>query len=255
MGRTCTQLSVNGDLTIPQHKPDIESILRITTTPIIEKTIPIHKKVIFIGHVRICVEYVACVPECTQPIHFVSFVVPFNGLICHRFVRPNLKVFLKTKILFQELQIIDPRSIKKVIALKIGIHKFSRSGKCLSAHYSGPCHITVCEPDKSTCSSISQSCCNEPHHSCEDVSPHHNFKHKPHHHSCKHEAAHHSCKNEELHHSCKDEPPHHSSNSKLYHSTYSNELSQYGDFYLPTSVQPLTNRGTTTSGNYDKSCT
>lgn len=41
----CTQISVNGILTVPQHKPDIQSILRVCTTAKIDKTITIRKKI------------------------------------------------------------------------------------------------------------------------------------------------------------------------------------------------------------------
>jgi hypothetical protein len=255
MGRTCTQISVNGNLTIPQHKPDIESILRITATTVIDKSVTIRKKVIFIGHVLICVEYVACVPDSTQPKHFVSFAIPFNGLICHRFARANLKACLKTKFLFQDFQVIDLRTIKQIIALELCILKFARIGKSLPAHCSEPCHI-ICKPDKPIKDEEHHHSCEdeEHHHSCEDEEHHHSCEDEEHHHSCKDEEHHHSCKDEGHHHnSCKDEPHHHSSKdephqhsskSKPYHNTDNNEHSQYGDFHLPISVQPLMNRRT-----------
>ncbi|QDR82809.1 DUF3794 domain-containing protein [Sporomusa termitida] len=230
MGHTATQISVNGNLTIPQHKPDIKSILRVTTTPIIDTTVTMQKKVIFIGHVRICVEYVACAQDGTQPIYFIAFKIPFNGLFCHRYARANLKACLKTKILFQHYDIIDPRTIRKIITLKLCLHKFIRIKKYTPKHCSYLGNI-----DEHICSSKPQFCCNEPLYSaCKEESPHHStcedeayppdYKAKTHYLGCKNESVYPACKAESAYHStCEDEayPPDYK--AKTHYLGYKNE--------------------------------
>ena len=206
MGHTSTQISINGNLTIPQHKPDIKSILRVTTTPVIDTIVTMQKKVIFLGHVRICVEYVACAHDGSQPIYFIAFKIPFNGLFCHRNARANLKACLKTKILFEHYDIVDPRTIRKVLTLKLCLHKFIRIKKYtpISCSESGNC-------DEEVCSSEPQFCCNEPLYPIckEDLPPHPICEDKPCPPGCKDKPHYLDCKKEPLYPICKDDPPQH----------------------------------------------
>ncbi|MEL7636071.1 MULTISPECIES: DUF3794 domain-containing protein [Sporomusa] len=204
MGRKSTQVSITDKLSIPCHKPDIESILRVTTTPIIDKTVTMHKKVIFSGHILVCVEYVACVPDGTQPVHFVSFSIPFGGLICHRFLCEKLKACLKAKFLFHECHLIDPRTIKKVIALKVCLRKLFRVRKCLPVPCCEPGHTVACKPDKPLWPVIPQACCTQ--------SPDK---------------------------SGQDESKLPVSEQKVYHNAQDNDYSQYGDVHLPLVIRPL----------------
>ncbi|WP_371372029.1 DUF3794 domain-containing protein [Sporomusa aerivorans] len=214
MGRTCTQIFIDGSLTIPGNKPDIKSILRVTATPAIQKTVSIRRHVIFIGCVRICMEYVACVPDGTHPIHFVSFVVPFRGLLCNRRARSSREACMKTQLLFQEFQVIDPRTIEKMIAIQLHIRKFSRVGKHMLACSSQPCHIIADKPDKLISSPVSHECSDEMHH--------------------------HNCKADSQQHSDKDNQHQNSFSSKAYYPTGQDNLNQHSDFYLPMSVRPFT---------------
>jgi hypothetical protein len=181
MGRT--QISINDMLTIPQHKPDIQSIHHIYTTTIIDKTITIKKKIYFAGHVDICIEYVACSSDCTQPIHFLHTEIPFNGLLLHPFARERFNTFLKTKIKFCQTDIASSRTINAIILLKLCKVKFSRihhaqkycynpkqypSSKCHYANTSLPCGPTYNDYD---CKSPSQ----------QDCTPYNIYDHQPHH--------------------------------------------------------------------------
>ncbi len=143
MGRTRTKISLSGDLTIPDSKPDIGTLLRVTATPVIDNTVKFRRNAIFFGHVRIFVEYVAEVPDGTQPIHFVLFTVPYSGLINHRLTQEKLKAYLRTKILLQEYRTLDPRTIKNEIALKLVLRKFSHKSKYQPVPYSATYHTAV----------------------------------------------------------------------------------------------------------------
>jgi hypothetical protein len=149
MGRTQTKISLSGDLTIPESKPDIGTLLRVTATPVIDNTVKFRRNAIFFGHVRIFVEYVADVPDGTQPIHFVLFTVPYSGLINHRLTQEKLKAYLRTKILLQEYQTLDPRTIKNEIALKLFLRKFSHKGKYQPVPYSETYHTAVSKQSNS----------------------------------------------------------------------------------------------------------
>lgn len=243
MGRTCTQITIHGDLTIPQHKPDIERILRVTTTPIIDKTVTRCKQIIFRGYVRICVEYVTCPQEGIQPIYFVAFKIPFNGLLCHRFSRERLQACLKTKLLFQDFELIDPRNIKKLITLKLYVHKFTRVKKytplCSGDNIGGVNIVKpICPVEKpDCCKKIQTPVCKEKHH---------------HHSSCKKESYSDGCK--QLHPVCKADPPQYmeglnqlSFSSQFYPSADNDQLNQYDGFYLPLSIQLVSTREPTTS--------
>lgn len=157
--KNCTQITTNGTLTIPEHKPNIDFLLRVTSTPCIDKTVVVDKKVVFSGRVLIGVEYVACIPDCSQPMYFVSFETPFNGFIDHNQVRVSMSIQLKVSIGFQEFQAIDSRTINQLMILKVGILKISKSGESLSPLCSIP-YLTVCRQDK-----VSTNC--EPVHHIE----------------------------------------------------------------------------------------
>jgi hypothetical protein len=184
MGRT--QISINDMLTIPQHKPDIQSIHHIYTTAIIDKTITIKKKIYFSGHVDICIEYVACSSDCTQHIHFLRTEIPFNSLLLHPFARERFNAILKTKIKFCQTDITSSRTINTIILLKLCKVKFSRiphaqkycynskqypSSKYSECHYANnsiPC-----------CPTYNDYACKPP--SQQDCTPYNVYDHQPHH--------------------------------------------------------------------------
>lgn len=164
MGRTYAQLFLDGKLTIPCKEPDIGSILRITTTPIIQQTVSICKHVIFLGCARICLEYVACVDDSSQPVHFVTFDVPFRGFIHNRHARASRQACLQTKLLFQNFKAVDPRTIEKAITLQVKIGKFTRVGKRLPPYGSKvkPCHTPTGKHGKKINLTVPKPCGHKP---------------------------------------------------------------------------------------------
>ncbi|CVK20611.1 MULTISPECIES: DUF3794 domain-containing protein [Sporomusa] len=132
--RKSRQFMIGDTLTIPQDKPDIEFLLRMTAVPTIDKATGADKKVIFSGHVLVTIEYVACVPDGTQPIHFVSFEQPFTGAISHRSARPDRSIHLKGLMEVQELQLVGPRQVKTSLQLKVCSVKLVRCRSPLPTH-------------------------------------------------------------------------------------------------------------------------
>jgi hypothetical protein len=143
-----TRFAVNGMLTLPNHTPDIDFILRVTSTPIIKKTIIVDKQINFSGHVIICIEFVSSTPSPTQTVHFISFEVPFVALINHRSARAGMDCQLSASIEHQDFQLTSPKCINKLIVVKVCILNIRKSCDHSNSHCSEPCLTLLCTPDK-----------------------------------------------------------------------------------------------------------
>ena len=148
------QVAVNGILSLPDHIPDIDFILRVTSTPIIDNAIVIDKQISFSGHILICTEMVSAKTDCPQLVHFASFEAPFIGLIDHYYARTSMDVQLGTSIKHQDFRMVTPRCINKLIVVKICVLRLMKSCKPLNAHCSEP-RLTLLSKPRSpqTCSS------------------------------------------------------------------------------------------------------
>jgi hypothetical protein len=165
-----TQISVSGLLTVPEHKPDIESILRISTTAIIDKTITMRKKIFFAGHVDICIEYRACNWDSTHPLHCLHTEIPFKGLRLHHCARERYESFLKAKIRFCESDIITPRTINSIVILKLCKLKFRHIPKTPDSQACKPFQDSLCKPLNPHCAPPEKFCYEQPH-CCSDKPP------------------------------------------------------------------------------------
>lgn len=121
-----THISLNNNFTIPENKPDIQALLRIGTTPVIDKTITMKKKILFTGHLDICIEYAAVSPDGMQNTHFSRSQVPFKSLLLHPWARNSVTATLKARIRLCTAERIDPRTISIIVLLKICKIRFSR---------------------------------------------------------------------------------------------------------------------------------
>ena len=280
----CTQISVSDILTVPEHKPDIESILRISTTAIIDKTVTTRKKIFFCGHVDICVEYAACACDCTQQIHFLHTEIPFKGLRLHRYAREHLESFLKAKIRFCESDMISTRAVNAIIILKLCKLKYRRIVKHPDPQCFKPFHdICDCEKpsDDHDCKPHHDNKCKPPSHKpdckkhdswdCKkpsddhDCKPHHSKECKPSSHDYDYKP----------HHTNKCKPPSHNPDSMQHYSGYCkpptyddyaykshpngnckpHEYVSSEDFHVPTYIQPCkrmgSSRGISFGFNYE----
>lgn len=158
------QFAVNGILTVPKHTPHIDFILRVTSTPIIEKTIILDKQISFSGRVIICIEFVSSKPDHNQTVHFISFEAPFINLINHRCARSCMDCQLSASIKQQDFQLIDEKTINKLIVIKVCVLRVNKSCNNTSSHCSEPNLTLLCTPDKiKTCPS--KNCSS---HHCKD---------------------------------------------------------------------------------------
>lgn len=136
--RKSIQVAVNGILTIPEYIPDIDFILRVTSTPIIENAIVIDKQISFSGHVLICVEMVSSKIDCPQTVHFFSYETPFIGLMDHWCARASMDAQLSASIKHQEFKMLTPKCINKLIVIKISLLRLTKSCKSVNTHCSEP---------------------------------------------------------------------------------------------------------------------
>ncbi|MBP2627323.1 MAG: hypothetical protein H6Q68_2034 [Firmicutes bacterium] len=149
--RKSMQVAVNGILTIPEYIPDIDFILRVTSTPIIENAIVIDKQISFSGHVLICVEMVSSKPDCLQTVHFISYETPFIGLMDHWCARASMDAQLNASIKHQEFKMLTPKCINKLIVIKISLLRLTKSCRTVNAHCSEPRLTLLCKiPPPST---------------------------------------------------------------------------------------------------------
>jgi len=172
-GKKNTQFAVNGILTLPNHIPDIDYILRVTSTPIIDKTIIVDKQINFSGHVIICVEFVSSDPGPTQTVHFISFEVPFIALINHRRAKSGMDCQLSATIKRQEFQLNNPKCINKLIVIKVGVLRLGKSCNHANYHCCEPSLTLLCTPDKiKTCPPTYHSTCPIPSNDdCQEMPP------------------------------------------------------------------------------------
>lgn len=143
-----TQFAVNGMLTLPKHTPDVDFLLRVTSTPIIQKTIILDKQISFSGHVNICIEFVSTNFSSTQTVHFISFEAPFIGIIHHCHAKAGMDCQLKASIKHQEFQLTTDRCINKLIVIKVCVVKLSKSCINSNCHCSEPSLTLLCTPEK-----------------------------------------------------------------------------------------------------------
>lgn len=151
------QLPLNLTLVIPDSKPDIERVLRVTSTPEIDKIAAISGKVIITGNVCLLVEYVACSHLNNQPVHFAEFKAPFATFIKHRQAQCSRSASISARVEFQEVQLIDRRTIVIFIILETVILKINQSKMLIQSQVCPSQHI--CNRPISTIDLCSTSHC------------------------------------------------------------------------------------------------
>lgn len=114
-----TQMAINSCLVLCDNKPDIEQIIRVTSCPVLAKVIVIDRKVIIAGHIDLAIEYAACAPCNTQPVHLVSFKVPFAHFVDHCAARSGQDAKISIEVEFQRFQLANRRTITIFVLLKI----------------------------------------------------------------------------------------------------------------------------------------
>ncbi|SDF86260.1 DUF3794 domain-containing protein [Sporomusa acidovorans] len=132
------QFTVNSTLSIPDDKADIEFLLRVTSTPVIEQCIVSTKQIHITGYINIFTEYVASVRAETQPVNFVFFKLPFDQTFAYSRARTGMNGCLKCDIIAQYPQLTNPREIVLALDVKISGVKLARAYHSLPPHHCRP---------------------------------------------------------------------------------------------------------------------
>lgn len=136
--RRVPEFTVNNTLSIPDDKPDIEFLLRVTSTPVIEQCIVSTRQIRITGYINIFTEYVAAVRTETQPVTFVLFKLPFDQTIANSHARTDMNACLKCNIATQFPQLSNAREIELRLNVKISSVKLARANHYLPPHECKP---------------------------------------------------------------------------------------------------------------------
>ncbi|MBM7556619.1 Ig-like domain-containing protein [Halanaerobacter jeridensis] len=118
---------VDGNLTLPEQKPDIEQIIDFNVAIKIDELFTIdaiqETKIKVKGRIKITISYVADVEDNSQPVNSAHFTIPFKSLITGLPV--DACVSLDPVVILEHVQhhLIDSRTIKKAIVFLIGVRE------------------------------------------------------------------------------------------------------------------------------------
>ena len=126
-----TQLAINSCLVLGDNKPDIEQIIRVTSCPVLTKVVVIDRKVIIAGQLDLVIEYAACAPCHTQPVHLATFKVPFAHFVDHCGARSGQDAKISIEIEFQRFQLANRRTITIFVILQACVFHLE-AAKCLT---------------------------------------------------------------------------------------------------------------------------
>lgn len=143
------QFTTNSNLIIPGEKPDIDFLLRVTSTPIIEQCVVSPKQMRITGYISICAEYVASVHDGTQPVNFIFSRLPFDETFVHYRARTGMNAYLKCDTNTQHLELTSPREIAISLNVKIAGVKLTRTNNSLPPHHCKPCLVNFFEAGNS----------------------------------------------------------------------------------------------------------
>lgn len=129
-----TEIAIDGQLVIPEHKPPAECLLDTVIDFDISKTVVIDtqlvvpenpalqlKKVLIVGVAKIIVKYVADVPD--QQVHAAHFELPFNALIEWPGGPPQgTAICVEPVVEKSTLCLQDSRKIFKIIIVRLDVY-------------------------------------------------------------------------------------------------------------------------------------
>lgn len=163
------QTSITETLVIPDNKPDIERVLRVTSTPFIKKTTVIHRKVILTGEINICVEYVAAAHCNSQPVHFASFRIPVTMFVDHPRAHAHNDAKILVAVEFQDVKIIDRRKLTLFLILKAVVLKLEVAKVLVKSQVSSSCQEQCQDYETEGCSSASCVIDCSKHFPCDEI--------------------------------------------------------------------------------------
>lgn len=146
--RTPPQLIASSTVTLPDNKPDIEFLLRITLAPVIEHCLTAPGQLRITGYVRLAAEYVAASADNTQPVTSAEFVLPFDEALAHSQSAPNRRAWLKTVAALKHIRLTAPRELAFDWQLQLAAVKLTCLSASLPPHQCRPCCVDIYQADK-----------------------------------------------------------------------------------------------------------
>ncbi len=129
----------------PDDKPEIEFLLRATSTPIIEQCVVSGKQIRVTGYINFFTEYVAVVDDGTQPVNFLFHKLPFDRTIAYHRAREGMSAFLKCDITKQYMHLCNSKEVAITTHIKIFGMKLARSNRPLPLHQCKPYSVNFFE--------------------------------------------------------------------------------------------------------------
>lgn len=139
------QFTSSSTFAIPDDKPEIEFLLRATSTPIIEQCVVSDKRIRVTGYINIFAEYVAAVDDGTQPVTFLFYKLPFDRTIAYHRAREGMSAFLKSDITKQYMHLCNSKELVITAHIKFFGMKLARGNRPLPLHQCKPYSINFFE--------------------------------------------------------------------------------------------------------------
>lgn len=147
VGEDKAQSVVEGIITLPNGKPDIQQVISVDATLNTEslETDIIENKVIVEGKIDVNAMYVGAVPEGTQPVHFVEGTVDFSFFVKIPGAKKNMDVRVKAKIEHVQFSFDPnrPREIKVRIIVEFFVKVTKRVEIEIVVDATGPADLQV----------------------------------------------------------------------------------------------------------------
>lgn len=112
------QVTIGGELIMPDDKPVVQRILQAAAEPVITRTIVKEGKIIFCGEINILIKYETPV---NRSIESIIFKVPFAHFIENDDAQPDMWAKLSSTIEIENFSLRDCKTIAKLILLKVRV--------------------------------------------------------------------------------------------------------------------------------------
>lgn len=115
---TSPYIVISGRLTVPEDKPIIKRILRVTNTPGLSKGFSKGNMIIFRGNLFINIQYFNTNEKLPKPfLH--TYNIPYTHFINSSNYEKNIRINLKVVSEYQEFTIINERVLHAYVLLRI----------------------------------------------------------------------------------------------------------------------------------------
>jgi len=115
---TSPYIVISGRLTVPDDKPIIKRILRVTNTPGLSKGFAKGNMIIFRGNLFINIQYSNSSEKLSKPF-LQTYSIPYTHFINSPKYEKNVRINLKVISEYQEFSIINERVLHAYVLLRI----------------------------------------------------------------------------------------------------------------------------------------